>query len=272
MPVFALQHGVLYRGHAGYPNRRHPALLMPHRTFVYGEFERRVLVDELAYEVQEVETSGSPRLDLDAASPQGERGEREAIRQLLGVRDGDRLVVVSTVHLRLLRRAHLAPMIERVLGGPLPKVHLVFKQHPGEQDEGFYRALVGNLARAGGYEPPAVSVVKEIDLYGLLRAADAHLGLHSTVLTDAVAAGTLNLIAVSDAHHDLIGYVPAGVAVPVTDRVSFLAALDAGPRADPDRAGRSSTTTSDRATRASGFVESTLGRSIPTEPAAYVPR
>ena len=121
VPVFALQHGVLYRGHAGYPNRRHPALLMPHRTFVYGEFERRVLVDELAYEVQEVETSGSPRLDLDAASPQGERGEREAIRQLLGVRDGDRLVVVSTVHLRLLRRAHLAPMIERVLGGPLPK-------------------------------------------------------------------------------------------------------------------------------------------------------
>ena len=79
--------------------------------------------------------------------------------------------------------------------------------------------------------------MKEIDLYGLLRAADAHLGLHSTVLTDAVAAGTLNLIAVSDAHHDLIGYVPAGVAVPVTDRVSFLAALDAGPQADPDAQG-----------------------------------
>ena len=71
------------------------------------------------------------------------------------------------------------------------------------------------LARAGGYAPPPISVVREIDLYRLLRAADAHLGLHSTVLTDAVMAGTDNLIARVEASGNLLGYVAAGVARPV---------------------------------------------------------
>ena len=55
----------------------------------------------------------------------------------------------------------------------------------------------------------------DIDLYRLLRAADAHLGMHSTVLTDAVVVGTPNLIATVDAYTDILGYIPAGVARPV---------------------------------------------------------
>ena len=75
--------------------------------------------------------------------------------------------------------------------------------------------------------PPPVSVVQQIDLYRLLRSADAHLGIHSTLLTEAVAAGTLNLLADTLAWSDLLGYVEAGVAVPVRDGADFLAALDA---------------------------------------------
>ena len=65
-----------------------------------------------------------------------------------------------------------------------------------------------------------------MDLYRLLRAADAHLGLLSTVLTDAVAARTPNLIAVDQAHTDLLGYVAAGVARPIRDAADLRAALD----------------------------------------------
>ena len=71
-----------------------------------------------------------------------------------------------------------------------------------------------------------ISVVRDIDLYRLLRAADAHLGLHSTVLTDAVMAGTDNLIARVEASGDLLGYVAAGVARPVTRVADLRAALD----------------------------------------------
>jgi hypothetical protein len=69
-------------------------------------------------------------------------------------------------------------------------------------------------------------VVRDIDLYRLLRAADAHLGLHSTVLTDAVMTGTDNLIARVEASGDLLGYVAAGVARPVTRVADLRAALD----------------------------------------------
>jgi hypothetical protein len=65
-----------------------------------------------------------------------------------------------------------------------------------------------------------------VDLYRLLAASDAHLGVHSTVLTEAVAAGTLNLLADTLAGADLLGYVEAGVAVPVRDGGDLLGALD----------------------------------------------
>src|SRR4029079_5162922 len=112
--------------------------------------------------------------------------ERATVRRQLGVSEHDLMLVVSTMNVEFIRRSHLVHMREVLLGGPLPGVHVVIKQHPGEADEGPARALLTGLARARGYEPPAISVVKDIDLYRLLRAADAHLGQHSTVLTDAV--------------------------------------------------------------------------------------
>jgi hypothetical protein len=235
IPVFAVQHGVLYAGHAGYPNRRHPALCLPTKTFVYGDRERDVLLAGGAYRSEDVETSGSPRLDLDAA-PRDLNEERLDVRRELRVADGDRLLVVSTVNLRFVQRSHFAHFLEAVLGGPLPGIHVVFKQHPGEREEGPYRDLLVGLAEAGGYPPPPISVVKDIDLYRLLRAADAHLGLLSTVLTDAVAAGTPNLIALTDGHTDLLGYVEAGVARPVRTPTDVLAEM-ADPH-PPDPAAR----------------------------------
>ncbi|HET7168285.1 MAG TPA: hypothetical protein VFI69_03715, partial [Candidatus Limnocylindrales bacterium] len=207
VPVFAVQHGILYPGHPGYPHRRHRAVARARRTFVYGSYERDMLLARGAYLDDEVEVSGSPRLDLDERPGSGANdagdaahgADRLAVRRQLGVRDGDRLLVVSTVHVPFVQRAHLAPTLERLLGGPLPGVHVAFKQHPGERTDGPHRDLLIGLAAAGGYDPPPISVVRDIDLYRLLRAADAHLGLHSTVLTDAVAAGTPNLIALTDA-------------------------------------------------------------------------
>jgi hypothetical protein len=108
----------------------------------------------------------------------------------------------------------------------------VFKQHPGEQDEGPYRRLLTGLAEAGGYAAPAITVVKDIDLYRLLRAADGHLGLNSTVLTDAVVAGTCNLIAIVEGNRDLLGYVDAGVAIPVRNVEDVRAALTGPPPGD----------------------------------------
>ena len=72
-----------------------------------------------------------------------------------------------------------------------------------------------------------------MDLYLLLRAADAHLGQYSTVLTDAVVAGTPNLIAVGLAYVDMLDYVASGVATPVADFDGVRAFMAAPVAADP---------------------------------------
>jgi hypothetical protein len=266
VPVFAVQHGVLYPTHPGYPDRRHPRLVLAERTFVYGDYERRVLLGG-AYRPDEVEVSGSPRLDLDAAAagagaPGDDRTtDRAAVRAELGVASGDRMLVVSTVHIEFLRRAHLVHMLARTLGGPMPGIHVVFKQHPGERDPGPYEALLAGLAAAGGYDAPPMTVVRDIDLYRLLRAADAHLGLHSTVLTDAVAAGTPNLIALTEGHVDLLGYVAAGVARPVR-AVADVSAAMADP-APPDPAARQAFLDDHfRSGDASGRIAGSIGRTL----------
>jgi hypothetical protein len=239
VPTFAVQHGVIYPTHPGYAHARHPGLVLPTRTFVFGDYERDVLLDHGGYRDDEVAVSGSPRVDLD--SPTGEapastERERVAVRRELGVGDGDRMLVISTVNLPFIRRFHVVQMLARLFDGPLPGVHLVFKKHPGELDDGPYEILLAGLARAGGYAPHRLTVVREIDLYRLLRAADAHLGLRSTVLTDAVVVGVPNLIAAVQAHGDMLGYVQAGVARPVRDVDELRAALtDPQPQAEAAR-------------------------------------
>jgi hypothetical protein len=217
VPILAVQHGLIYERHAVYSHVRGPGLLVPDITFTFGAFERDVLLRYGGYYQDEVEVSGSPRLDLDGAT--GDRPSREAerlaVRRSLRVAPDATMLVVSTAHTTVFRRFYLPHMLDRLLGGPLPGVHVVFKQHPGERDDGPYRALLEGMAASRGYAPPPITVVRDIDLYALLRAADAHLGLHSTVLTDAVMAGTPNLISAAQAYGDLLGYVEAGVARPV---------------------------------------------------------
>jgi hypothetical protein len=85
--------------------------------------------------------------------------------------------------------------------------------------------MIEALAVAGGFEPPRITVVQRVDLYRLLAAADAHLGIHSTVLTEAVATGTPNLLASGLEGADPLGYVEAGVAIPVRTPEDVAAAL-----------------------------------------------
>jgi hypothetical protein len=227
VPVAAVQHGVISRWHVGYVHATRPdALRLPARTYVFGSWERELLLQHGGYRPDEVTVSGSPRLDLVqlAADPDGT--SREALRRELGVADGDRLVVLSGSWGALQRRFHYPVVLAQLFAEPLDRVHVVIKLHPSEKDEGPYRATIERLAAAGGFAPPPITVVQAIDLYRLLAAADAHLGIYSTVLTEAAVTGTPNLLAAGISSADLLGYVDAGVAVPVRRAADILAALD----------------------------------------------
>lgn len=224
IPVAAVQHGIIHPWHPGYIHRTRPAeLLLADRTYVFGRWERRLLVERGRYRPDEVVVGGSPRLDY--VQPAVLR-ERDAVRRELGVATGNRLLVVSTTWAELPRRFDLPVSLAALFDRPLPGVHLVFKLHPREPDEGAYRRLLEGIAAARGIPLPPVSIVQRTDLYRLLAAADAHVGVYSTVNTEAVVTGTPNLLAAAIATGDLLDYVDAGVALPVRDGGELLEALD----------------------------------------------
>jgi hypothetical protein len=220
----AVQHGLIWARHPGYWHSSRPeALVLPDRTHVFGRWEYGQLVEGSIYRPEEVVASGSPRLDLrERRTPES----RSRIRATLGVAPGRRLLLVSGTWGPLPRRFHIPVVLARLFDRPIPGVHVVVKLHPGEPDEGPYRATIEGVATAGGFDPPPVSLVRDIDLYELLDASDAHLGLYSTVVTEAVVTGTPNLLAAFLATSDLLGYVEAGVARPVHDGADLIAALD----------------------------------------------
>lgn len=235
VPVAAVQHGILYPAHNGYIHTTRPSTLrLPDRTYVFGQWERDVLVDHSVFRPEEVVVGGSPRLDLVRPGAV----DREAVRAELGVAAGDRMVVVSGTHGPMQRRFHVPVALAMLVDRPLPGIHLVVKQHPGEADAGPYRAVIERAAAARGYVAPPITLVQSIDLYRLLAAADAHIGIYSTVLTEAVMTATPNLMFAALATADLLGYAAAGVAVPVRSGGDVLAALEAAERQPVDDATR----------------------------------
>jgi glycosyltransferase involved in cell wall biosynthesis len=226
VPVAAVQHGVIHGTHVGYIHRtRTPELRLPARTYVFGAWERSLLLRESVYRADEVVVGGSPRLDLVQPRTDG----AAALRRRLGVDPDQRLVVLSGSWGPLQRRFYYPIALRRLFDRHLEGTHLVVKLHPTEADEGPYRAVVEAVAERGGFAPPPITTVRDVDLYELLAAADAHIGIRSTVLTESVVVGTPNLIAAGLAGYDQLDYVASGVAIPVEDGADMRLALAAGP-------------------------------------------
>jgi hypothetical protein len=215
VPTVSIQHGVIYPNSPDYYRRPGPGLVRPTVMCVYGAYERRLLVEECGYPPHEVVATGSPRVMSGAAAAPADPEARALLRRSIGVGDGEQLLMITGARHAVGEGLVSTTVYAGLLAGELPGVHLVVKLHPEEDQGDHYAALIDGLAAAGGYRPPPVTVVRHIDLFQLLRAADAHLGIYSTVLTDGVVAGTPTMVAVGQAWADLIGYAAAGVAQPV---------------------------------------------------------
>jgi hypothetical protein len=235
IPSVAVQHGMIYAGSPEYfqPSDGRAEPVRPDITCVFGPYERDQLI-AAGYDPESVLVTGSPRWDPAkegeaAAAAGGTSDEAKPLREALGVGTDERLLLVSVAHNPVLGDLHTFTSLARLLGGPLPGIHVVIKLHPQDQAASRHAQLLAGLARAGGYAEPKVTIVRDVDLRDILRAADAHLGQYSTVLSDAVISGTPNMIAIGQAHADSLDYVAAGVAVPVR-RIDDVRAFLADPQ------------------------------------------
>lgn len=210
----SIQHGVIYANSPDYYRRPGPGLVRPTVMCVYGAYERRLLVEECGYPPGAVVATGSPRITSEAATA-ADPEARAQLRRSLGLSDFEQMLVITGARHAVGEGLVSTTIYAGLLDGELPGIHLVVKLHPEEDQGDHYAALIEGLARAGGYRPPPVTVVRHVDLFQLLGAADAHLGIYSTVLTDGVVAGTPTMVASGQEWADLIGYVAAGVAQPV---------------------------------------------------------
>ncbi len=215
IPVVAIQHGMIYPGNPEYCHAAHPAASRPDVTCVFGTAERDLIVAQGGYDPDAVAVTGSPRADPGSFRRPVTAEERAEVRRELGVADDDRMLVVSVAHNQVMGDLYSVSMVAQTLGGPLPGIHVVVKTHPQDRARADYAGLLGGLAAAGGYAAPKVTTIRDVDIYRLLRSADAHLGQYSTVLTDAVVAGTPNMIAVCHAYADQLGHIAEEVALPV---------------------------------------------------------
>jgi hypothetical protein len=234
VPSVVVQHGVVYPRSPDYERAKLPGLVRADLTCVFGAYERDLLVDRADYPPESVIVTGSPRIERSGARTPSTVDERERVRAELGIDPVDRMLLLSAGRRFIGDTVYTVEMAGRLLDGPLPGVHIVVKLHPESRDDPVYESLFAGLAAAGGYRPTPVTVVRDVDLYRVLRSADAHLGLYSTVLTDAVLTDTPNMIAMGQAWEDIIGYVQAGVARPVYDVADVRRFMQAPVRADPE--------------------------------------
>jgi hypothetical protein len=128
VPVAAVQHGILHRAHNGYIHASRPAALrLPDRTYVFGRWERALLVERSVFRPEEVVVGGSPRLDLVRPGPV----DRAAVRAELSVGPGDRLVVVSGTHGALIRRfTQASPTTGRIARRSTGRPERAASRHP----------------------------------------------------------------------------------------------------------------------------------------------
>jgi len=192
-PVVEMQHGVLYPDHPGYsactPPRVDIVRPIPDKIFVYGEwFKDSLELSSQLYTGAVVEVVGSPRLSnyKNTVLLRDRARVREIARSRLGVGPESLLVIATTQPIVSTRIAQFLEQAVRLMPA---SCYLCVKIHPGEMSH--MRDTYGRLS-----EHPRVRIITDelSDLYDLLVASDIHTSVCSTVVLEAMALGTPNIL------------------------------------------------------------------------------
>lgn len=174
---------------------------LPDKTLVFGENQKRFLVEKGCYPESKIEVTGSQRWDVLASADKLYNKQR--IYKTLKIGEGKKIVVFTSQpvsneeNLKILKA--LLKTFEK-----FPELTLVIKIHPVE-NTGFYRKIAKDRA----------IVVKNIDLYELLYASELMITYYSTTGLEAMILGRPVIVINLSGQPDKVNYVREGAAIGV---------------------------------------------------------
>jgi hypothetical protein len=210
IPTIEQQHGIIHKNHLGYMVPKHleirSQLPLCDKMVVWGEYVKRLLVENGVYPSEAVAVCGFPRFDL---SLQNLPARDETLAQLaLPEASGLNIVLYTSSTTVEGIMDTLLDSITQV--ADVRDIYWLIKLHPGEKSRQRWEAAI----RQRGLKRIKV-LEDEVDFYALLMACDLHVSFASTTIIEAAVLGKLNLGLEVANIPDPVGYAEVKGVFPV---------------------------------------------------------
>jgi len=230
--TLGMQHGAISRDHRQYTHSAGMVAAggrfvgttlcpIPDTTAVYGKFFERILVENGGYPEGSVVVTGQPSYDFLYNAR--DNGARERICSQLDIGRSQDIVVLATQTHRGFTNDQNRRLLEIVFDaiGEFPGKKLVVKLHPAEEP-----SLHRRIARERGVLDDIV-IVKDVNLFDLLRACEMLITAHSTVALEGMLFDKPVVTVNVTGGRDVMPYAESGAAIGVRDAAELTGAMRA---------------------------------------------
>ncbi|MBX4265968.1 CDP-glycerol glycerophosphotransferase family protein [Clostridium estertheticum] len=206
--TYAIQHGIINETSSPYIiNSNYKAVLVAKSTFVWGEKYKELLIGHTnVYKKENINVVGQVRTDHLVQNGYLKSSKRR----------GSLKIFYATQHFRdLLEPATL--MLFKALSLMKEDYELIIKLHPGDLCFEFYEDMVEK------FHIKNCKIMKDGDLYELIKWSDLIISVHSTVVVEAALMNKPSICILLPKYNDAGGFVKDGLSFGVKDENELLA-------------------------------------------------
>ncbi|ERI90762.1 capsule polysaccharide biosynthesis protein [Clostridiales bacterium oral taxon 876 str. F0540] len=195
--AFAVQHGIINEYSPSYiVNCKNQNKLIPDMTFLWGEKYKKVLKNcTNIYNYNNTKVVGQVRTDL----------LRERVNNNIQEDKSTIRILYATQYIKDLLEPATKILFE-ALNNLYLNYELVIKLHPSDKHEGLYKQLVSE------YNIKNVSILKDGDIYSMIKWSDIIVSVHSTVIVEGAIFNKPSICIVMPKYNDEGNFIKDGVS------------------------------------------------------------
>lgn len=205
--TYAVQHGIINETSSTYIiNSKYKNVLVPQNTFLWGEKYKELLIANTnVYHKENLSVVGQVRTDQLVENGYLKPNKRSGILRIL----------YATQYFRdLLEPATL--MLFKALNLMNEEYELIIKLHPADLNFEFYKDMMKK------FNIKNCKILKDGDLYELIKWSDLIISVHSTVVVEAALMNKPSICIVLPKYNDAGGFVKDGISFGVKDENELL--------------------------------------------------